>query len=173
MHWSPHGEERASGCQEITRWKFWVLKVFPRVNPSVPVTAVCVGMLSCARLLATLWTVAHQAPLSMGFFKQEYWSGFTCPSPITVLGDVILKFVLLRESKCPICHLRTSERQNKGFWLQLLHQSPCDLLSSKSKVSMFFPSWFVFYQSRRPMTISPSARLYCHCPLAPCPQSHS
>ena len=23
----------------------------------------------------TLWTVAHQAPLSMGFFKQEYWSG--------------------------------------------------------------------------------------------------
>ena len=32
-------------------------------------------------LFATLWTVAHQAPLSMGFFRQEYWSGLPCPSP--------------------------------------------------------------------------------------------
>ena len=32
-------------------------------------------------LLATLWTVACQAPLSMGFSKQEYWSGLSCPSP--------------------------------------------------------------------------------------------
>ena len=29
----------------------------------------------------TLWTVAHQAPLSMGFSRQEYWSGLPCPSP--------------------------------------------------------------------------------------------
>ena len=57
----------------------------------------------------------------MGFFKQEYWNGFPFPFPKIVLGDVILKFILLRESKCPICHLRTSERQNQGFWLQLQH----------------------------------------------------
>ena len=31
------------------------------------------------RLFATLWTVAHQAPLSMGFPRQEYWSGLLCP----------------------------------------------------------------------------------------------
>ena len=36
---------------------------------------VCVKSLSCVRLFATLWTVAHQAPLSMGFSRQEYWSG--------------------------------------------------------------------------------------------------
>ena len=30
---------------------------------------------------ATLWTVAHQAPLSMGFPRQEYWSGLPFPSP--------------------------------------------------------------------------------------------
>ena len=30
---------------------------------------------------ATLWTVAHQVPLSMGFSRQEYWSGLPCPSP--------------------------------------------------------------------------------------------
>ena len=32
-------------------------------------------------LFVTLWTVAHQAPLSMGFSKQEDWSGLLCPSP--------------------------------------------------------------------------------------------
>ena len=36
---------------------------------------------SCVRLWATLWTVACQAPLSMGFSRQEYWSGLPCPPP--------------------------------------------------------------------------------------------
>ena len=31
--------------------------------------------------LATPWTVAHQVPLSMGFSRQEYWSGLPFPSP--------------------------------------------------------------------------------------------
>ena len=31
--------------------------------------------------LGPLWTVAHQAPLSMGFSRQEYWSGLPCPPP--------------------------------------------------------------------------------------------
>ena len=30
---------------------------------------------------ANLWTIAHQAPLSMGFSRQEYWSGLPCPPP--------------------------------------------------------------------------------------------
>ena len=33
------------------------------------------------QLCATLWTVAYQAPLSMGFSRQEYWSGLPFPSP--------------------------------------------------------------------------------------------
>ena len=37
--------------------------------------------LSCVRLLATPWTVAYQAPPSMGFSRQEYWSGLPFPSP--------------------------------------------------------------------------------------------
>ena len=32
-------------------------------------------------LFATLWIVACQAPLFMGFFRQKYWSGLPCPSP--------------------------------------------------------------------------------------------
>ena len=38
-------------------------------------------MLSRVQLFATSWTIAHQAPLSMGFFRQEYWSGLPFPSP--------------------------------------------------------------------------------------------
>ena len=41
--------------------------------------------------LATLWTVAHQAPLSMGFFsRQEYWSGLLFLSPWSCNSKVIL-----------------------------------------------------------------------------------
>ena len=36
---------------------------------------------NCDQLSATLWTVARQAPLSMGFSWQEYWSGLPCPPP--------------------------------------------------------------------------------------------
>ena len=36
---------------------------------------------SCIRLCVILWTVAHQAPLSMGFSRKEYWSVLPCPPP--------------------------------------------------------------------------------------------
>ena len=37
-------------------------------------------VLSCVQLFAAPWMVAHQAPLSMGFPRQEYWSELPCPS---------------------------------------------------------------------------------------------
>ena len=36
---------------------------------------------SCVQLFETLWTAACQAPLSMGFSRQEHWSGLPCPPP--------------------------------------------------------------------------------------------
>ena len=41
-------------------------------------------MLSNVRLSVTSWIVAHQAPLSNGFFRQENWSGLPCP----YIGDL-------------------------------------------------------------------------------------
>ena len=38
-------------------------------------------LLSRVRLFAALWTIAGQAPLSMGFSRQEYWSGLPFPLP--------------------------------------------------------------------------------------------
>ena len=40
-----------------------------------------VKLLSRVRLFVTLWTVAYKAPLSMGFSRQEFWSGLPFPSP--------------------------------------------------------------------------------------------
>jgi len=43
---------------------------------------VCVlSLFSCVRLFATLWTAARQAPLSLRFSRQEYWSGLPCFPP--------------------------------------------------------------------------------------------
>ena len=44
-----------------------------------------VKLLSRVRLLATPWTAAYQAPPSMGFSRQEYWSGVPLPSPLKSL----------------------------------------------------------------------------------------
>ena len=47
----------------------------------VVVHACILSRFSRVQLFATPWTVAHQAPLSMGFSTQEYWSGLPCPPP--------------------------------------------------------------------------------------------
>ena len=43
----------------------------------------CLSSVSCSVVSnsVTPWTIAHQIPLSMGFSRQEYWSGLPCPSP--------------------------------------------------------------------------------------------
>ena len=52
---------------------------------AMPVSVLCACVLSCfscrVRLFVTLWTVARQAPLSMGSSRQEYWSGLPCTPP--------------------------------------------------------------------------------------------
>ena len=65
--------------------------------------------------LATPWTAAYQAPPSMGFSRQEYWSGFPLPSPsvnTTKLYEprVGQRWFLKRKSDCSC--------QKKGYWVQ-------------------------------------------------------
>ena len=42
---------------------------------------VCSVAQSCLTLCVTPWTVTHEAPLAMEFFRQEYWSGLPFPPP--------------------------------------------------------------------------------------------
>ena len=61
----------------------------PSPKPAVATALICLqpmhvytlSLFSRVRLFATPWTVAHQAPPSMGFSRQEYWSGLPCPPP--------------------------------------------------------------------------------------------
>ena len=78
----------------IGRWILWHLS-----HQGSPVTGfkqqVCVCMLSCfsrAQLFATLWTIALQAPLSMGFSRQEYWSELPCLKFLPTLLPPIFSF---------------------------------------------------------------------------------
>ena len=44
----------------------------------------CCSITKSRPTLVTPWTIAHQAPLSMGFSRQEYWSGLPFPSPLFI-----------------------------------------------------------------------------------------
>ena len=58
---------------------------------------VCVCVLSHVQFFATPWIVAYQAPLSMRFSRQEYWSGLSFPSP-GVLPDPGIEWESLSSS---------------------------------------------------------------------------
>ena len=50
---------------------------------------------SCVQLFATLWTLACQAPLCMGFSRLEYWSGLPCPPPLSLEEGMAASFITL------------------------------------------------------------------------------
>ena len=69
--------------------------------------------LSRVQLFVTPWTVACQAPLSMGFSRQEYWSGLPFPSPIAMaelmLTSAILKTSVFSENRtASVCSINFS-----------------------------------------------------------------
>ena len=75
--------------------------IFGFVGSTVSLATVqlCCAVLCLVRqscwLFVTPWTVARQAPLSMGFSRQEYWSGLPCPPP----GDLPNPAIELRSSE--------------------------------------------------------------------------
>ena len=75
-----------------------------------------VKSLSCVRLFATSWTAAHQAPPSVGFFRQEYWNGLPFPSP--------------RDRSNPGIKLTSlsSPELARGFWSNVIHVSHLTVL---------------------------------------------
>ena len=58
-----------------------------------PMHACMLSRFSRVQLCATSWTAAHQAPPSMGFSRQEYWSGLPFPSPFFLYGPLQFSFL--------------------------------------------------------------------------------
>ena len=93
----------------------WHLKMVKMVNFMLCVFCLLrAQLLSPVKLFVTLWTIAYQAPLSMGFFLQEYWSGlsFLPPGPLPDPGIKPLSLELQAYSlllshwgnPCGFCH---------------------------------------------------------------------
>ena len=90
--WDPPGKNTGVGCHFLLQ----CMKVKSERKS-----------LSCVRLLATPWTTAYQALPSIGFSRQEYWSGVPLPSPL-LTADVskckaVLILMLLGVKGTPTC----------------------------------------------------------------------
>ena len=62
-------------------WKLFLKNIMCNVVLYFVLYACMLSCFSCVRLFVTPWTVTHQAPLSIGFCRQESWSGVPFPSP--------------------------------------------------------------------------------------------
>ena len=98
-----------------------------------------VKSLSSVRLLATPWTAAYQAPLSMGFSRQEYWSGVPLPSPISSIDyNKYPNFKVSKHMAICILFLNASESIQMLLLWALWHLSQPDQRS-------LLKQWHIFH----------------------------
>ena len=98
---------------------------------------------SCVQLFAIPWTVAYQAPLSMGFSRQEYWSGLPLPSP----GDLPNSGI---EPRSPALQADTLLRGESNFsYAGIMFGFPImeiiavhDFLNNSPNLTAFIFLWF-------------------------------
>ena len=84
------------------------------------------GRFSCVQLFAILWTTALQAPLSMGFSWQEYWSGLPCPpsgdhpdpaiEPLCSQHSCLLSLLHWQVDSLPLAPIRFLFGMMRKFW---------------------------------------------------------
>ena len=101
-----------------------------------------VKSLSRVRLLATPWTAAYQAPLSMGFSRQKYWSGVPLPSPVPkadITNSSQNSFLMSRDPALKPFSTKHSAKcvDNYLIWLGTPFET-----SLPSSVFLFMRSWF-------------------------------
>ena len=130
-----------------------------------------VKSLSHVRLLATPWTAAHQAPPSMGFPRQEFWSGLPLPSPPVGANQVqIASFISTEEAQGPwkrylgslsSLEITTGTASNLTFrtpwlWSSILH---CFLIVYPG---LCFRAWTFALTPLLPHPVDSSLSLGCH-----------
>ena len=100
-----------------------------------------VKSLSRVRLLATPWTAAYQAPLAMGFSRQEYWSGVPLPSPT-------LLYHKTNQMKCITCYYKATRlysyiNENLCFLIFFPLPNLIELRKTKSLLLSCCFSWVI------------------------------
>ena len=91
----------------------------------------CLVPKSCLTLV-TPWTVACQASLSMGFFRQEYWSGLPFPSPVLYVSVIYYFQMIYLRVRSSVNHWGSGRGGTKtlvyGLWTLI---PPCDASSQQ------------------------------------------
>ena len=96
--------------KEEQSWRLhtcWLIKHYKAAGTkTVSAAAITFQLLSHVWLFATPWTVCRQAPLSMGFSRQEYWSGLPFPSPGNLPDQAITpRSPVWQTDSLPLSHL--------------------------------------------------------------------
>ena len=110
--WDSPGKNTGVGCHFLSNAGKWKVKM---------------KSLSRVQLLATPWTTAYQAPPSMGFSRQEYWSGVPLPSQKGLYSQVkwkSLSYVWLFATPLTIQSMESSRPE---YWSGQPFPSPGDL----------------------------------------------
>ena len=99
-----------------------------------------VKLLSCIQLFATLWTVARQAPQSMEFSRQEYWSGY-----MYMYGWIPSLFTWNYQQCCKLAipQYKRKNKRKKEYWNRLLFPRPGDLPNPGIEPTFPYVSCFV------------------------------
>ena len=98
---------------------------------------------SCVRLFETLWTVAQQAPLSMGFSSQEYWSGLPYPLP----GDLPLAGIKPKTPAAPALQADSLPLSPKGLYCNYSTVSPVITVRKQSETMCKWMGMSVFQKN--------------------------
>jgi len=148
-------------------------KTYLRINLHVWLH-VCVGAggegesLSPLCLFATLWTIAHQAPLSMGFPKQEYWSGLPFPPPRHLCNPGI-KLVSPALSGRFFTSIMLSFTACALDYSEIQHQDIHRAVPQTQQASGPWPQLILFFSSSLCTCLPPSTRppFKCHSSVTP------
>ena len=103
---------------------------------------------SCVQLFVTQWTEALQTPLSLGFFRQEHWSGLPCPSPADLPNPDLL-----------YCRWILYELSHKGSlrileWVAYLFSSRSSQPRNRTRVSCIAGGSFTKWAIREALIFS-------------------
>ena len=108
LHWLYLVMEYMWGMRETQTLPF-ISSIYPSICLLIYICSMlCLIAQSCLTLCNPM-TVAHQAPLSMGFFRQEYWSGLPSPPPGNLPNLGI-------EPRCPTLLAESLPSEPSGKW---------------------------------------------------------
>ena len=144
---------------------------------------VCMYVLSCVshiQLFVTPWTVARQASLSLGFSRQEYWSGLPCPPP----GDLpnpgmepssyisyIGRQIFTTSTTCMKVSVMSNSLWSLGIiqarileWVDVLFSRGSSQPRDGTQVSLIAGRFFTVWASRKAHAAAAAAKLLQSCP---------